>query len=70
MVTTPLVELTVATEVSLLVYVNAPELLDVRYAGVKGASPKFLDEIVKTPPLLNVGAIGLIVILVSTYALA
>jgi hypothetical protein len=56
--------------VLLLVYVNAPELLEVRYDGVKGASPIFLDEIVKTPPLLKVGATGLIVTLASTYAIA
>ena len=40
------------------------------YAGVKGASSIVLGEIVKTPLLLKVGAIGLTVTLASTYALA
>ena len=69
-VTRPVIGLTVATDRSLLVYVNAPKLLEVGYEGVKAASKKVLEEIVKTPLLLKVGAIGLIVTLASTYALA
>jgi hypothetical protein len=44
----------------LLVYVNAPELLEVGYEGLKAASPTFLFGIVKVLLLLllKVGAIG------------
>ena len=43
--------------------------MGVGYAGVKGTSPKFLDEIVKIPLLLKVGAIGLIITLASMCVL-
>ena len=70
-VTRPVVALTVATDILLLVYVNAPKLLEVGYEGIKAASPTFLSGIVKVLLLLllKVGAIGLIVTLASMCVL-
>ncbi len=55
-VTRPVIELTVATDSLLLVYVKAPLLLEVGADSVNGASPKFLAGTVK---LLIVCAVGL-----------
>ena len=54
MVTMP-PDVTVATAVLLLVYVNAPPLLLVGAVRLNDASPKFLEGAVKVP---MVGAIG------------
>ena len=55
-VTRPVIELTVATDSLLLVYVKAPLLLEVGADSVNGASPKFFVRMVKLP---SFGAVGL-----------
>jgi hypothetical protein len=55
MVTVPPLDVTVATAVLLLSYVNAPPLLLVGAVRLKEASPKFLAGAVRAP---MVGAMG------------